>query len=73
MTITIHVDGYPYLIEFTGSIEVVRLWDDNVAVRLTSSNATAKVSFDEDEHRAIERFNARMQGLIGWGIDRDFR
>jgi hypothetical protein len=47
MTFTIHIDGWPYRVSFTGRIDIARCWDSpDVAVRLASEGARVVVELD---------------------------
>lgn len=49
MTLTVHIDGWPYRINFSGTLDVQRLESGDVAVRKASDDATVKVELDEEE------------------------
>jgi hypothetical protein len=38
-TINVHIDGWPFLIQFYGKIEIARMESGNVAIRLESDDA----------------------------------
>lgn len=54
-SLTIHIDGYPYQIEFSGAVDIERLESGNVAVRLASDGARVKVTLDEEEHERLRK------------------
>lgn len=50
MTLTVHIDGWPYRISFCGTIEIAPMWEsEHVAIRRMSDDARiGSVELDEE-------------------------
>jgi hypothetical protein len=69
MTLTIHIDGWPYRVSFTGRIDISRCWDSpDVAVRLASEDARVVVDLD---WKALEFKKSTVRKIME--RERDFR
>jgi hypothetical protein len=68
-SVTVRIDGWPYRIEFSGTVEVQRLDSGDVAVRRVSDNATVKVELDEERLeeslRLFRSIEERMRTIPG--------
>lgn len=69
MTLTVHIDGWPYRINFSGTLDVQRLDSGDVAVRKASDDATVKVELDEEELARSRKFLADLSYReLSWDI-----
>jgi hypothetical protein len=47
MTLTVWIDGWPYAVAFTGTVDIARTDTNDVAVRRVSDDAVVSLSVDQ--------------------------
>lgn len=65
MTIRITVDGWPYAIEFSGTIDIDRPWESGETVirKVTPETSVQAITLDEDELTRREAYWDRKRAL----------
>lgn len=62
MTLRFHVDGWPFLAEFDGSVDIERQWEsETVAVRRGPDNTYLRVQLDQVELDKSRAFMAEIR------------